>query len=73
MRLWKTNDGKIRRNTACGARKYHHKTFSIRFTWFLGFVHPPEFYILENTIFQKLVLFPSSGEGKDMPILLGPS
>jgi hypothetical protein len=40
-------------------------------TGFLDFVHPPEFYKQENTTFQKLDLFPSSGEGGGAPTLLG--
>jgi hypothetical protein len=39
---------------------------------YLDFVHGPEFYILENTTFQKLDLFPSSGEGRETTTLLGP-
>jgi hypothetical protein len=38
---------------------------------FLGFVRCPEFSILENTTFRKLDLFPSSGEGREIPTLLG--
>jgi hypothetical protein len=30
------------------------------------------FEVLENTTFRKLGLFLSSGEGKEMPALLGP-
>jgi hypothetical protein len=33
-----------------------------RITRFSDFVHRPVFYKLENTTFQKLNLFPSSGE-----------
>jgi hypothetical protein len=32
-------------------------------TKLLDFVHRPDFYKPENTTFQKLDLFPSSGEG----------
>jgi hypothetical protein len=39
---------------------------------FLGFVYRPEFEILENATFRKLDLFPSSGDGKETPTLLGP-
>jgi hypothetical protein len=35
---------------------------------FLDFAHRPEFYILENTTFRELDLFPSSGEGKEISI-----
>jgi hypothetical protein len=34
---------------------------------FLDFVLSPEFYILQDTTFRKLDLFPSSGEGKGTP------
>jgi hypothetical protein len=45
---------------------------SLRVTGFLDFVHRLEVQILENTMFQKLDLFPSSGEGRETPTLLGP-
>jgi hypothetical protein len=43
-------------------------------TCFVNFVHCPELYILENTTFRKLDLFPipTSGEGRETPFLLGP-
>jgi hypothetical protein len=31
----------------------------------LDFAYHPEFYILEKTAFQKLGLFPSSGDGRE--------
>jgi hypothetical protein len=37
-----------------------------------GLVYRPEFLILENTIFRKLGLFSSSGEGMETFALLGP-
>jgi hypothetical protein len=43
---------------------------TLRLTGVLDFVHHPG---LKNyNMFQKLGLFPSSGEGKMMPTLLGP-
>jgi hypothetical protein len=36
------------------------------------FVHCQEFWIVENIAFQKLALFPSSGERRKRPTLLGP-
>jgi hypothetical protein len=48
-------------------RKVQHLPVILRITGFLTFVHPPEFYILENTTFRKLDQFPSSGEGKETP------
>jgi hypothetical protein len=41
-------------------------------TGFLDFVHSLEFQILENTLFRKLDLFPSSGELWETPTLLRP-
>jgi hypothetical protein len=38
----------------------------------MDFVHRQEFYILENTTFWKLDLFPSLGKRKEIPTLLGP-
>jgi hypothetical protein len=38
----------------------------------MDFVHRSEFQILETTKFRKLDLFPSSGEEKETPTLLGP-
>jgi hypothetical protein len=35
------------------------------------FVHRPEFENLDNVAFRKLDLFPSSGNGKKTPALLG--
>jgi hypothetical protein len=45
---------------------------TFRITAFLDFAHHPEFRILENTMFQKPYLFPSSGEGRETHTLLGP-
>jgi hypothetical protein len=39
---------------------------------FLDFVNCLEFWILENTAFRKLDLFPSSGEGRETPTPLCP-
>jgi hypothetical protein len=36
-----------------------------RSTGFLDFVHLSELKVLEKTLFQKLDLFPLSGEGRD--------
>jgi hypothetical protein len=44
----------------------------LRITLFQDFVHRPEFEILENTTFQKLDLFPSSGEEGGGVTLLSP-
>jgi hypothetical protein len=45
----------------------HGTTFvGFRITGILDFVHRPEFEILENTMFRKLDLFPSSGEGNEV-------
>jgi hypothetical protein len=35
---------------------------TLRITGFLGFVCPPVFWKIENTMLWKLVLFPSAGE-----------
>jgi hypothetical protein len=48
------------------------KYFSFRITGFLDFVHHPVFLKLENTTFQKLDLFLSSGEGEKTPTQIGP-
>jgi hypothetical protein len=45
---------------------------SVGMTGFLDYDHRPVFKIIENTTFRKLDLFPSSGEGKEAPALLGP-
>jgi hypothetical protein len=37
----------------------------------VDFVHPLEFKILENIMFPKLDLFPSSGERREKPTLFG--
>jgi hypothetical protein len=39
----------------------------------MDFVHRPDFYILENTTFWKLDLFPSSADGSDTPTTMGTS
>jgi hypothetical protein len=44
----------------------------VKITGSLDFVHCPEYYIIENTTFRKLDLFPSSGEGREITILLFP-
>jgi hypothetical protein len=44
---------------------------SLRITGSLDFVHHLEFYILENTTFRKLDLFPSSGELRETPTVFG--
>jgi hypothetical protein len=41
-------------------------------TGFLDLVHRPEFEIIDNTTFRKLYLFPSPGEEREMPTVLGP-
>jgi hypothetical protein len=46
---------------------------TLRITRFPDFVHRLVFYNLENTMFQKLDLFPSSGNGRKTHTLLGPS
>jgi hypothetical protein len=51
-------------------RKVGQKGLSI--TGFLDFVYGPKFYIQENTTFRKLDLFLSSGEERELPIMLGP-
>jgi hypothetical protein len=38
---------------------------------FLDFVYRPEFCIIENSTFREVDLLPSSGEGRDIPTLLG--
>jgi hypothetical protein len=38
---------------------------TVRISRFLGFTHRPELETLENTMFRKLDLIPSSGEGKE--------
>jgi hypothetical protein len=43
----------------------------LKFTGFLDFVHRPVFYILENTTFRELNLFPSSGEEREAHTTLG--
>jgi hypothetical protein len=45
----------------------------LRMIGFLDFVHHLEFQILGNTMFQKLILFPSSGEGRDPTEYVSPS
>jgi hypothetical protein len=45
---------------------------TIRITVVPYFVHHPVFEKLENTTFRKPDLFPSSGEGRKTPTLLGP-
>jgi hypothetical protein len=45
---------------------------ALRITGFLVFFHRPVLQKLENTTFQKLNLFPSSGEGRKTPTQLGP-
>jgi hypothetical protein len=40
--------------------------------WTLDFVRRPEFLILGNTMFRTMYLFPSSGEGRETPSVLGP-
>jgi hypothetical protein len=37
----------------------------------VGFIHRPEFLIIESTTCRKLDVFSSSGEGKETPVLLG--
>jgi hypothetical protein len=44
-----------------------------RITGFLDFFHCPVFYKIENTTFQKLDLFPSSGKGDQLSRCLPPS
>jgi hypothetical protein len=39
---------------------------------FMGYVHPQQFKLLENTMFQKVELFLSSDQGRDTSDLLGP-
>jgi hypothetical protein len=46
-------------------------TNDFRVTGFMDFVHHPEFYTIESTTFRKPDLFPSSGEGRENPILMG--
>jgi hypothetical protein len=46
--------------------------FILKITGFLDVVSCPEFQMLENTTFRKLGLFPSSGEGRETLVLLGP-
>jgi hypothetical protein len=46
------------------------KNFPLSELPFLDFVHRPKLEIIENKAFRKLDLFPSSGEGKNTPILL---
>jgi hypothetical protein len=38
---------------------------------FLDFFHRPVFYKIENTMFRKLDLFPSSGDAEKTPTQLG--
>jgi hypothetical protein len=45
---------------------------ALRITGILCFIHYPAFYEIESTAFRILDLFPSSGHGTKMPILLGP-
>jgi hypothetical protein len=39
---------------------------------FMDFVHLPELRVNTKKKFRKLDLFPSSGEGRETPTLLGP-
>jgi hypothetical protein len=45
---------------------------TLRITGFVDFVHCLKFWILENTTFQKLDVFLSNGEDREMPTLLSP-
>jgi hypothetical protein len=51
------------------ASKITEKLIMLKIIGFLDFVHRPE---LENTTFRKLDLFPSPGEERESPTLLGP-
>jgi hypothetical protein len=48
------------------------KSILLRVPGFLDFFHRPVFQKLENTAFQKLDLFPSSGVGRKTPTPLFP-
>jgi hypothetical protein len=45
----------------------------LKITGFMDLVRRSKFWILQNTTSRKLGLPPSSGEGREMPTLLGPS
>jgi hypothetical protein len=46
--------------------------YAISIIGFLDLVHNADYELLEITTFQKLDLFPSSGEGGEIPTSLGP-
>jgi hypothetical protein len=56
---------------ACNSKGLWRWCITLKIIGFMDFVHRPVFKILENRTFRKLDLFPSSGQGKETPTLLG--